>query len=178
MSRSNQKKVHSDRRAARRLERKPKSVVRVRLIDGTYVFLTALIFIAALAGMIAVQRLGWFETVPGAVLSVVAGGIVVLCGFDLAMLLTNCITVADGQVNAGKNESGDLMIFHTENVLRVELRNRAGERVEENRRRYAKVAVTFVMASGRVNQRPFGHIRQRQLEQIRRAVGLKSYRQE
>lgn len=173
MSRSSQKKVHNDRRAERRQAKHPKSVVRVRLVDGTYVFFTALILLVALAGMVVMQRLGWFETIPGAVLSVVAGGVVALCGFDLAMLLTSCITVADGQVNAGKNEAGELMVFHTGNILRVELRDRAGDPVEENRRRYSRVAVTFVMASGRINQRPFGHIRQRQLENIRRAVGAK-----
>ncbi len=47
------------------------------------------------------------------------------------MLLTSCITVADGQVNAGKNEAGELMVFHTGNILRVELRDRAGNPVEE-----------------------------------------------
>ena len=166
MSRSSQKKVHNDRRAERRQAKHPKSVVRVRLVDGTYVFFTALILLVALAGMVVMQRLGWFETIPGE-------GLVALCGFDLAMLLTSCITVADGQVNAGKNEAGELMVFHTENILRVELRDRAGNPVEENRRRYSRVAVTFVMVSGRINQRPFGHIRQRQLENIRRAVGAK-----
>ena len=137
MSRSSQKKVHNDRRAERRQAKHPKSVVRVRLVDGTYVFFTALILLVALAGMVVMQRLGWFETIPGAVLSVVAGGVVALCGFDLAMLLTSCITVADGQVNAGKNEAGELMVFHTGNILRVELRDRAGNPVEENRRRHS-----------------------------------------
>ena len=65
MSRSSQKKVHNDRRTERRQAKHPKSVVRVRLVDGTYVFFTALILLVALAGMVVMQRLGWFRDDPG-----------------------------------------------------------------------------------------------------------------
>lgn len=175
MSRNQQKKVHNDRRAERQKERErkrkpPKSVIRVHLMDGVYVFYTTLILLAVIAAIVVMQLLGWFDGIFGAVLSVIMGGIAVLCVFDLALLLTACVTIADGQVNAGKNESGQLMIFHAENVVAVELRDKEGNTVPEDRRRYSKVAVTFVMASGRINQRPMGHIRQRQLSKLRRAL--------
>lgn len=175
MSRNQQKKIHDDRRAERQKERArkrkpPKSVIRVRLVDGLYVFYTALILVASLAAIVVMQLIGWFDGIPGAVLSVIMGGVFVLCVFDLALLLTACVTIADGQVNAGKDEKGQLMIFHAQSVLAVELRDREGNTVPEDRKRYRKVAVTFVMASGRINQRPFGHVRQRQLNKLRRAL--------
>lgn len=176
MSRHQQKKVHHDRRAEKKKERErkrrpPKNVIRVRLVDGLYVFYTSLIMLAAIAAIIVMQWKGWFDGILGSVLSVIVGGVAVLCVFDLALLLTACITIADGQVNAGKNDSGQLMIFHTEHIVSVELRDKAGQTVEEDRRKYSRVAVTFVMASGRINQRPYGHIRQRQLDNLRSALG-------
>ena len=176
MSRNQQKKQHTDRRSGQkkqqeRLPRNPKNFVRVRLVDGLYVFYTASILLVAVACMVFMQYKGWLDGVVGGILAVGVGGIVVTMLIDLAMLLTACVKVADGVVMAGKNDRGEVMVFHTENILRVELRDKVGNTVEENRRRYAKVAVTFVMASGRLNQRPFGHIRQSQLENIRHAVG-------
>lgn len=176
MSRNQQKKQHADRRSDQRkkreqLPRNPKHLIRIRLVDGVYVFYTTLILLAVVAGMVFMQYKGWLDGVLGSVLTIGIGGIAVTMLVDLALLLTACVKVADGVVMAGKNDRGETMVFHTENILRVELRDKAGNTVAENRRRYAKVAVTFVMASGRINQRPFGHIRQRQLENIRRAVG-------
>lgn len=176
MSRNQQKKVHSDRRAEKQKERErkskpPKNVVRVHLMDGLYVLYTSLILAVAIAAIIVMEWRGWFDGIIGSVLAVVMGGVAVLCVFDLAMLLTACVTIADGQVNAGKNEQGQLMLFHVENIVSVELRDKSGNIVKEDRKKYARVAVTFVMSSGRINQRPFGHIRQRQLNNLRRALG-------
>lgn len=176
MSRNQQKKKHNDRRVEKKKERErksrpPKNVVRVHLMDGLYVFYTSLIFLAAIAAIIVMEWQGWFDGIVGSVLSVVMGGIAVLCVFDLAMLLTACVTIADGQVNAGKNEAGQLMLFHVENVVSVELQDKNGNTVRESRKKYSRVAVTFVMSSGRINQRPYGHIRQRQLDNLRRALG-------
>ncbi len=170
MSRSKQRKGHTGRAKAPTRE-KVARVVRVRLVNGLYVCLTALILLASLAAMLVMQGLGWFDTVPGAVLSVLVGGLGVMCLFDMALLLTACITVADGAVNAGKNAQGDLMCFHTEHIARVELRDRTGRPVTENQKRYRQVSLSFVMDSGRVNQRPIGRITQRQLNRVRAAVG-------
>lgn len=147
-------------------------VRRVRLVDGWYVFFTVLIILASVTGMLVMQFRGWFDTIPGAILSVLVAGIGVMCFFDLSLLLTNAITLADGTIRAGKNAQGDIMIFHAQNVERVELRNAQGAVVPENQTRYRRVAVTFVMASGRVNQRPMGRIKQKKLEQIRQLVAI------
>lgn len=178
MSRSKQTKNHVDHKAARARDEKEKKqqqkqhmknakgVVRVRLISWLYVTLTALIILAGVAVMIVFEKLGWFEGFLGAVLSVLIAGFTVMCIFDEALLLTACITVADGQVNAGKNEKGDLMIFHTENIVRIELRDKRNEVVPETKKRY-NAAITFIMASGRINQRPVGFVSQKKLDQLR-----------
>lgn len=175
MSRNQQKKQHTDRRSGQkkneRFPKNSKNVVRVRLVDGLYVFYTTSILLVAVACMVFMQYKGWLDGIMGGILAIGVGGVAVTMLIDLALLLTACVKVADGVVMAGKNDRGEVMVFHTENILRVELRDKSGNTVEENRRRYAKVAVTFVMASGRLNQRPLGHIRQRQLDSIRHAVG-------
>ena len=144
--------------------------VRIRLVNGLHVCLTGLIILAVVAAMLVMQWLGWFDTIPGAVLSVLMGGLAVMCFFDMAMLLTNCITIADGMVNAGKNDQGELMVFHTESVERVELRDKAGQVVPEDRKKYRRVSVTFVMSSGRVNQRPLDTITQDKLNRLRKLM--------
>ena len=70
-------------------------------------------------------------------------------------------------VNAGKNDQGELMIFHTESVERVELRDKAGQVIPEDRKKYRRVSVAFVMSSGRVNQRPPDTITQDKLNRLR-----------
>ena len=179
MSRNQNNKVHTDHKAARaRAEQErqaaekakikaSKSVVRIRLVNWLYVTLTFLIILACAAVMIVFEQLGWFEGFLGAVLSVLVAGFGVMCLFDEALLLTACITVAEGSVNAGKNEKGDLMIFHTRNIERIELRDKQGAVIPETKKRYFKAAVTFVMASGRVNQRPAGYVTQKKLDRLR-----------
>ncbi|MCQ2429936.1 MAG: hypothetical protein MJ192_06375 [Clostridia bacterium] len=177
MSRSRQTKTHVDHKAARaRAEkeqqkqhrRNAKSVVRIRLISWLYVVLTALIILAGVTVMIVFEKLGWFEGFLGAVLSVLIAGFTVMCIFDEALLLTASVTVADGQVTAGKNEKGELMVFHAENIARIELRDKSGEVIPETKKRY-KASVTFVMISGRVNQRPVGIVSQSKLDRLREA---------
>jgi hypothetical protein len=155
-------------RSGKATETKAKAaVVRIRLVNGLHVCLTGLIILAVVAVMLVMEWMGWFDTIPGAVLSVLMGGLAVMCFFDMAMLLTNCITVSEGMVNAGKNDQGDLMIFHTGSVERVELRDKTGRVVPEDRKKYRRVSVTFVMSGGRINQRPLDPITQAKLNRLR-----------
>lgn len=174
MSRKMQKKEHIDRRGQKKTKpfdpAKSKAKSRVFLRDPVNILLTSLVIIAAFGVMVGMQLAGWFDTVPGAVASVLVGAFAATCIFDMALLLTDSIALAEGMVNAGKNEQGDLMIFHALNVARVELRDKAGETVAEDRKRYSKVALTFVMTSGRINQRRPGRITQKQLDDVRAAV--------
>ena len=91
--------------------------------------------------------------------------------FDIAKLVTGCITIADGAVNAGKNPDGEQMLFHLSGLVRIELRRDDGRVVEESKRAYTRVNIAFVMESGRVNLRHMGRVTQKQLDKIRLACG-------
>lgn len=175
MSRKQQKKEHIDRHGQRHAPKpkdpaKSKHKNRVFLRDGINICLTALVIVAVFGIMTGMQLAGWFDSALGGVASVLVAAFGVTCLFDMAMLLTDSVSIADGMINAGKNEQGELMIFHTANIVRVELRDKTGHAVPEDRKRYTKVALTFVMNSGRINQRKPGRLTQKQLDEVRAAV--------
>lgn len=145
---------------------------RVPLIDGISVLWTSLIVIALGGGIVVLQSIGWFDTVVGAVLSVVVGLIFCTMVVDLAMLLTSCVTIADGMINAGKDEQGNMLMFHLENITEIQLRDKQDQIVPEDRRRYTGVYLTFVMESGRINRRAPRNYTQKQIDRIRAAVKL------
>lgn len=149
---------------------KKKNVRRVRLVDGISVLLTSLILVVLGVGMLVMQLLGWFDTVIGSVLSVLIAAFFCAMVFDLGFLLTSCVTIADGMINAGKDKQGNQLIFHTANIEKIYLSDKNGQPITENKKRYRGAALTFVMASGRINQRAPRNYTQKQLDSIREAV--------
>ena len=149
---------------------KKKTVCRVRLVDGWSVLWTSLIVVASGVGMLAMQAAGWFDTVVGAVLSVVVGIVFCTLVFDLGMLLSSCVTIADGMINAGKDEQGNPLMFHTKNIVEIQLRDKQDKPVTEDRKRYRGVSLTFVMESGRINRRAPRNYTQAQIDRVREAV--------
>ena len=149
---------------------KAKQVRRVRLVDGFSVLWTSLILAASGGGMLAMQLLGWFDTVIGSVLSVLIAAFFCAMVFDLGLLLTSCVTIADGMINAGKDAQGNQLIFHTANIEEIYLTDKNGQPIPENQKRYRGASLTFVMASGRINRRAPRNYTQKQLDSIRQAV--------
>ena len=144
--------------------------IRIHLIDWRSVGLTALLLIALFGAMIAMQLAGWLDSVIGSLLSLVLCLFICVLLFDIGLLMTACMTFADGMVNAGKNAAGELMIFHAENVERLEIRDRNGVALPEDGRIYRKVELIFHMRSGRENARPLNVLTQKQLARIREAL--------
>ena len=169
------KTIYAERQITQIMKENPKmiqqgKVYRVRLIDGLSVLWTSLIVVALGVGIAALQFIGWFDTIIGAVLSVVFGLIFCTMVVDLAMLLTSCVTIADGMINAGKDEQGNVLMFHLANIVDIQLRDKQDQIVTEDRRRYTGVYLTFVMESGRINRRAPRNYTQKQIDRIRAAV--------
>ena len=145
--------------------------IRIYLRDWQSLWLTLGIVLALTAAMIGIYMLGWDEGIVGSVATLLIMLFWCVFIFDLGLLLTACITIDDGMVNAGKDKDGNLMVFHADKVLRIEVRDGAGNVLPDDRKKYRRVQLTFVMESGRVNPRPMNVLTQRQLQKIRTALG-------
>lgn len=147
-----------------------KNLIRIRLVDWMSFWLTLGLVIILAAAMAVIHSLGWDEGIVGSVISILIALFFCTLVVDLAMLLTACITVADGTVNAGKDAEGQVMIFHADKVERIELRDKAANVLPEDKKHYRRVYLTFVMESGRTNQREMNTVTQKQLDKIRAAI--------
>jgi hypothetical protein len=147
-------------------------VVRVRLADWFHAFLMLIISIAIVAVLLIFEWQGWSDGVIGSVVATVLAILACLCIFDVAVLLTACMTVSDGAINAGKNKYGDIMLFHIEEIAEINLCDKHGQVVVAGKRAYRNADLNFVMKSGRVNTRHFERITSKQLENIKRACGF------
>ncbi len=145
--------------------------VRIRLIDWRSAILTILLVLVCLSVILVMQIFGWFDHIAGQLLLIVIAFFTCALLFDIGLIFTACITVAEGAVNAGKDKAGTLMLFHCESVAKIELRDaKTDEPIDETAKTYRKVRLTFVMKGGRVNQREVNFITQKQLEAIRAAI--------
>ena len=143
---------------------------RVYLRNWVYIWATLGIILAVLAILVVFEILGWWDNVIGAVLSVLVGGFGCMCIYDLALLLSACMTFGEGMVNAGKGEGGQLLHFHAASVLRLEVRDQNDKPLPTDVPVYKNADITFVMESGRVNRRRVARLTQKQLTAIREAL--------
>lgn len=179
MSKKKHKGTHSKRAEEMAARRKAKKVYdpataerprRVFVRNGLYIFLTALCVMGSFAALVAFWASGWMKNIIGDILSLAVGVFGVMCIYDLGLLLTACLTFGSGMINAGKDEEGNLMLFHASSVVRLELRDKAGHVLPEGKTLYKNAYVTFVMESGRINQRYFARLTAKQYGQIRMAA--------
>ncbi len=143
---------------------------RVYLRNRLYILLTLLVVVGVIALLVVFQLLGWWDNLFGSIAAVLVGGFGVMCVYDLGLLLTACLTFGEGMVNAGKDESGALMVFHAASVERLEVRDKSGAALPEGQAVYKSIDLTFVMQSGRVNRRHLARLTQKQYEAIKAAL--------
>lgn len=142
--------------------RKPR---RVFVRNPLYILATAAIIVGMMVVLVFCEKRGWFDTVIGSVVSVLLTLFTVVCVYDLALLLTACITFGDGQVNLGKNDEGQLMLIHAASVVRVEVQGKDGKPLPAAPV-YKQVELAFLMESGRVNRKKLSRLTAKQLERI------------
>ena len=144
---------------------------RIRLIDWLSFWLTlGLVFVLA-GAMVGMHLMGWDDGLFGGIASIAIALVSCTLIFDLALLLSAGITVADGMVNAGKDSQGNLMVFHADKVVEIQLRDKIGNILPQDQKKYRRVQLTFVMESGRTNQREVGVLTRKQLQKIKNAIG-------
>ena len=150
---------------------------RVFLRNWVYIWATAGVVAAAAAVLIGLELLGWWESTLGAILSVLVGAFGCMCIYDLALLLTACITFGDGMVNAGKDENSQQMIFHAASVVRLEMRDKTDKPLPEDAPVYKNTQLVFIMESGRVNRRKVSRLTAKQYARVKAALEAeKSFR--
>ncbi len=142
---------------------------RVYLRNSVYIFLTFLCILGSLGVLIGFYFLGLWVNPIGSILSVLLGAFACMCAYDIALLFNACMSFGEGTVNAGKDESGALMVFHANAVARLELRDKTGRTLPEGERVYKNVDITFVMHSGRVNRRHVSRLTAKQFQAIKAA---------
>ena len=143
---------------------------RVYLRNWVYIWETLGVVVAVAALIIGFELLGLWDNVIGSILVVLAGAFGCMCIYDLALLLTACITFGEGMVNAGKDERGQQMIFHASSVARLEMRDTNGTLLPADAPLYKNAEITFVMESGRVNRRKVSRLTAKQYARIREAL--------
>ena len=143
---------------------------RVFLRNWVYIWATLGVIVAVAAVLIGFERLGLWNNVIGSVLSVLVGAFGCMCLYDVALLMTACITFGEGMVNAGKNEQGQLMLFHASSVVRVEMRNKQDKPLPDDLPVYQNAEMVFVMESGRVNRRKISRLTAKQYAKVKSAL--------
>ena len=150
---------------------------RVFLRNWVYIWATLGVIVAVAAILIGFQLLGWWDNVIGSVLSVLIGAFGVMCLYDVALLMTACITFGEGMVNAGKDENNQQMIFHAASVVRLEIRDKDDHVLPEDAPVYKNAQIVFVMESGRVNRRAVSRLTAKQYARVKAALEAeKSFR--
>ena len=143
---------------------------RVFLRNWLYIWATLGIVVAAAALIFGLELLGWWDNAIGSVIVVLVGAFGCLCLYDLALLLTACITFGEGMVNAGKDENNQQMIFHASSVTRLEMRDKDDNPLPENTPVYKNAQLVFVMESGRVNRRKVSRLTAGQYARVKAAL--------
>ena len=143
---------------------------RVFLRNWPYVWATLGVVIAVAALIFGLELLGWWDNAIGSVLVVLVGAFGCMCLYDLALLLTACVTFGEGMVNAGKDEGGQKMIFHAASVSRVEMRDKEDRVIPDDTPVFKNARLVFVMDSGRVNRRKVSRLTQKQYAKVREAL--------
>ena len=152
------------------MRKKQKNLTRIPVIDWLSFGLTLGLVAVLMGAMVAIYYLGWDDNIIGNVASIIMALFFCMLFVDLGFLLSACITVGEGAVNAGKDEQGNLMVFHADKVTRIEVRDLACHVLPEDRKVYKRVKLTFVMESGRVHERKLNRLTSQQLARIREAV--------
>ncbi len=157
-------------------KKKQKNVIRIPLVDWMSFYLTLGICAILVAVMILTNVMGWDTGIVGNIISLVLTLIFCTLLIDLAFILTACVTIGEGAVNAGKDEQGQQMIFHADKVVRIEVRDLACHPLPEDKKVYHRVKLTFIMESGRAHERKLNRLTQAQIERIREAVAREAKR--
>lgn len=144
--------------------------IHIRLIDWQSFWLTLGLILVLAVAMVFMHMYGWDEGLIGGIVSIAVALVFCTLIFDVGLLLTACITVDEGMVNAGKDKEGQVMLFHADKVERIEVRDHIGNVLPEGKKRYRKVCLTFVMESGRTNQRAVNLLTDKQLRKIKDAI--------
>ena len=143
---------------------------RVYLRNRVHIWATLGIVTAVIAVLIGFELLGWWDNPIGAVLSVLVGAFGIMCVYDLALLLSACLTFGEGMVNAGKDDKGQPIHFHAASVVRLEMRDAEDKPLPDDAPLYKNAQIAFIMESGRVNRRKISRLTQKQYAQIRAAL--------
>ena len=150
---------------------------RVYLRNWLYIWATLGIVIAVAALIIGFELLGFWDNAIGSVVSVLVGAFGCMCLYDLALLLTACITFGEGMVNAGKDENNQQMVFHASSVTRLEVRDQTDKPLPEDASVYKNAQLVFIMESGRVNRRKVSRLTAKQYARVKAALEAeKSFR--
>lgn len=152
------------------MSKKNDKPIRIPLIDWLSFWLTLGLVVVIAAVMVVMYSLGWDDGLIGSIVSLVLAVFFCMLFIDLGLLLTACITIDSGAVNLGKDEQGNLMVFHADKVVRIEVRDNACHVLPDDQRTYRRVKLTFVMESGRTHERKLNHLTAKQLARIREAV--------
>lgn len=143
---------------------------RIFLRNWVYIWATLGVVATVTVVIIVFENLGWWDSVIGSVLVVLVGAFGCMCLYDIALLLTACITFGEGMVNAGKNEQGQQMIFHAASVTRLEMRDKDDHVLPDDAPVYKNAQLAFVMESGRVNRRKVSRLTAKQYARIKAAL--------
>lgn len=156
------------------MSRKNKNVTRIPLIDWQSFWLTLALVVILAVAMVVTYLLGWDDHIIGGFVSLLLALFFCMLFVDLGFILSACVTVGEGAVNAGKDEGGQTMIFHAEKVTRIEIRDLACHPLPEDKKVYRRVKLTFIMESGRAHERRVNRLTQKQIDRVREVVAAEA----
>ncbi len=156
------------------MSKKSKNLTRIPLIDWLSFWLTlGLIFV--LGGVMAlVYFMNWDENWIVGIVALLMVVFFCMLVIDLGLIISACVTVGEGAVNAGKDEGGQMMVFHADKVVRIEVRDLACHPLPEDKKIYRRVKLTFIMESGRAHERKVNRLTQKQIDRVREAVAAEA----
>lgn len=147
--------------------------VRVPLVNGKYLFWTVMILIGELVIMCGAQALNLLDNPIGYIILPFFGFFTLYTAYEAAVLALEAISVnRDGVVVAGKDFQGNVIHFEKKDLVSIYPCDQKGNRIAEDREKYEKIGLAFVLKNGNTRVRDTSRITQAKIDRLRQAFEL------
>ena len=146
---------------------------RIPLVNGKYLCYTLLILLGELIVLCAAYLLGVLDNVIGYIVLPFFGFLTVYTAYEAIVLALEAISVSeDGIVVAGKDAQGQTVHFELESLMCVFPCDQKGNPLPEEQEKYENIGLAFRFKDGKQKIRQTSRLTAKQLEKLRRELGV------
>ena len=153
--------------------------IRVPLINGKYLGWTLLILLGELVLLAASFVFHVLDNVLGYIVLPFFGLFTVYTAYEACVLAFEAVSVSvDGIVVAGKDAQGRAVHFELDTLMSVFPCDQKGNPLPEDQETYENIGIAFRFKDGKQKVRQTSRLTKKQLEKLRKALGVSYVPQE